>query len=460
MTILGVLTSLLCALLFFIRWDWAIAILLLSATWTAGSVINFGGSLIIPFELVLACFIIRLAITPEGRKARDFSEKWLLFGAAFILYAIAWCWIGPRIFRGSLTMLPRVGIDGQVEAQSILDFGISNIAQSLYWLAHGLFLGVVVYFGSRLQAKSVINGIAKGSFLFITICIWEIFSSHFGVYFPSSIFIDAGENDFIRQGFMGLERLQSTLPEPSMLGGVMTPVCAFFTLRYMCEAKIHLLICAALSAFVLARSLASTAYLGIIVVLVLAVVSSLTARRQFTSKSLALVMILVLSGFCSLFIVLHYLGYLDDLLFNKLQSGSAFNRGYADMEALRVFRESAGLGFGFGSYRASSLYATVLACGGLLGIAGLIGVTFQCLFNFIQPRGEYPVFILSGCLLSYLMVAGASLPDANAPIGWLLLVLFINALLEPQWRKLPSAGGRLKPSMHDLRNRHSNLQRR
>ena len=253
MTGLGILTLCICVVIFFLPWRWAISGLFLTTTWTAGSVIKISDTHLLPFELVLFCMGLRLLFTTgsgpmqnraESRGKPD-STMFYFVIIVIISYACAWSLIGPHVFAGVTTMLPRLGLDSQANALSTLEFGVSNMAQSVYWLAHGLFLLVFLWRSVIISRVDILAGMTIGSIPFLILSSWEILAIHLGFYFPYDFFHNNNESDVVLQTYMGLERLVSTLPEPSMLAGTITPICIFFLLRYLLEGGRFFLICGA-----------------------------------------------------------------------------------------------------------------------------------------------------------------------------------------------------------------------
>ena len=124
-------------------------------------------------------------------------------------------------------------------------------------------------------------------------------------------------------------------------------------------------------------------------------------------------------------------GLISGLLFEKMDSGSTENRSIANMQAWYSFIDSYGLGLGFGSFRASSLFATILVCGGIPVFCVALYLLFSAGIRLFSCKKNYASCLIGGAFFSYLIVAGASLPDANTPILWLLMAFYLHAIHAP-----------------------------
>ena len=106
-------------------------------------------------------------------------------------------------------------------------------------------------------------------------------------------------------------------------------------------------------------------------------------------------------------------------MLNKADSSSGVGRSTADALALQTFIESAGLGVGVGSTRASSFLATLLATTGLPGVLafGAFAVTLvQACYRSADNESRQLCFALIGFLIVWII----AIPDLVQATFWLV----------------------------------------
>lgn len=429
MTLLGYITLVIAVTAVFVRWEWVIAFLAITMTWNNATIYEWGPNLLKPFYLVLGVFWFRVLFDSSSGGATSNRRGLNIAGFLFVcLYAIGCSIVCPSIFEGAETLLPREGVDDQVAAMSRLSLSITNYGQAVYWSIHAVFTGILILGRSGITQRDWIRGITIGGGVFIGISIIEVVTDFAGLYFPYELFNNAGLGFMGLQQWGGFNRLQSTFMEPSSVGAYMTPIFVFFMLRFQYERKAVHAILAICAAGVLARSLSSTALVGLVLAYIISLLS-LISRSSLGGKKTGFIPYFLIAIVMGVLVYIAFdAGMVDGLLLNKMESSSGQNRTAADLIALSVFKESWGLGYGFGSFRSSSLAFTVLASGGAVVFSGLMYLVYRASCSFFRPKGDYSLWLMAGMLLSTLMIAFVSAPDANSAVLWLSLAAYLFAL--------------------------------
>lgn len=446
MTKLGILTLFLCLIPLLSPWRWVIATLFFTTSWATSAFYEAGGNIIRPFYPVLFAVAIRMLYSRKA--APGISGPRLPTGmiAGVIAYAVVSSFVCPLIFEGAETILPRDMIDEVFtdNTRSRLTLQISNFAQASYWLLHGVFLAWLLKSNVRIDDRDWIRGITVGATAFIAISLAEIACDILNAPFPYEFFVNWGDRFVGLQGVNGMTRLQSTLIEPSILAATMTPVCCFLSMRFIYERKSTMGVLALLSGIVLLRSLSTTAFLGLFFIFAICALSILYSFRSLSTQRLS--PWLLLSGGLTVLVtivVAFQLGLFELLLIEKMDSQSADSRTGADGVALEILMNSFGLGYGFGSFRASSLLTTLLGCGGLVAFGAAFLLLYHLGSRFLRPRGDYLVWLIAGTTLSELLVCFIAIPDPHSVVIWMFLFLYFY-LIHHSARRMgpaPAAGG-------------------
>ena len=98
----------------------------------------------------------------------------------------------------------------------------------------------------------------------------------------------------------------------------------------------------------------------------------------------------VLVGGTTVFAIL-YLGFynvLDSVIFSKMQGGSAAARMTWNLEAMKAFQSSPMMGVGYKNCRASSMFYTILAELGVIGIVLYIVFILSIIWPVFTKRGQ------------------------------------------------------------------------
>jgi hypothetical protein len=183
--------------------------------------------------------------------------------------------------------------------------------------------------------------------------------------------------DAFEAGNTGLMRISGTFPEASTFATFTLPLFAYHLKLWLAGRDNRWSLALAGAAFLLLLiSTSTTAYVG--VVAYLGLVGGSAALKVMLNGGLrrlmVLVLIVVLASFgvgCAVVFetdIAFRVGWIiERLVFSKMDSYSGVERAEWNMQAMRNFADTYGLGVGFGSARASSFLVVLLSNLGLFG---------------------------------------------------------------------------------------------
>lgn len=214
----------------------------------------------------------------------------------------------------------------------------------------------------------------------------------------------------------GYDRLCSLFMEASYCGCFLIGILFYFISIWKKGEKHYFIILLTLLELLLTRS--STVYLsfGICFILFL-----------FISKNKEIKKILLplcITG--CLVMLIFFPSVLDEVLFSKLQSGSANTRHYWNMNALEHFKNSIIIGTGYKSVRASSLFISLLAEIGVLGTLCYCSMNFNICINLFKKNRNTDLYISGICFAIFSIVCSQFIacPDLDFCVYWLFMFLF------------------------------------
>lgn len=210
-------------------------------------------------------------------------------------------------------------------------------------------------------------------------------------------------------------RLYSTFMEPSYCGAFL--VGAFFYI--LCEKfksneqkKFLLLLCG----IEIALTQSTTAYVSMIILIII---------FMFDSKNKKYIKYIIPIGIAVCIIMLFSGEVLNKVLFEKLGSGSAAERGLWNTKALNSFYNSIFIGSGYKSLRASSIIYSLL---GELGLIGLSVYFYTMIINFIpifKRKFECEELGAKFFLLAVIIAQCIACPDLEFSVLWFAMYLTI-----------------------------------
>lgn len=337
-------------------------------------------------------------------------QLWLL---AFTVIAVAGAFILPRLFAGVAHAMP---IRGSLDSGLFLPIypNSSNTFQAIYLVLNALIVALVSRMMVRNEADAldVVRGVTLGALCASGFGLYQLIAYYTGLPWPSD-FVNSnlGVGQFPEQVVSSVKRISATFWEPSLLS-------------YNFVGTIGLLLLGGLATrvgwLVLVVQLLSTSSVGYVAFLLLAAIWMVFASGSQQKKLRAAMagMVVIALALAADF------AFTDgkvtsSMLINKASSDSAINRSYANYLGLQSFLETWGLGVGMGSARASSLFATLLATTGVLGMATFVAFLLSLLSGSIGSAD--PIRRAFGfSLIGFSAVWLISIPDIAQPTFWLI----------------------------------------
>lgn len=338
------------------------------------------------------------------------AQLWLW---SFTAVGVIGAYVLPRLFSGMAHAMP---------VRGSLDSGLfllvyptsSNLFQAIYLLLNAMLVWLV----SRMMAREeitpadLIRGISIGALCSAGFGIYQVVAHYTGLPWPRN-FVNSniGVGQFPEQVVGNIKRITATFWEPSLLS-------------YNFVGTIGLLLLGGthrrIGFLVLAVQLMSTSSVGYVALTMLTCLWLLFARAPSEHKLGAVAIGTLLAAAA---LVLDF-AFADgtitrEMLLEKSSSSSAVNRNYANYLAFMSFIETWGLGVGFGGARASSLFATLLATTGALGVLTFLMFLLCLLRNAVSsPEVWARAFGLG--MLGFTLVWIISIPDIGQPLFWLV----------------------------------------
>lgn len=207
-------------------------------------------------------------------------------------------------------------------------------------------------------------------------------------------------------------RVMSTYMEPSYFAGFLVGSFYYFLL-YKTKRKENLvLLIAILSEIIFTFS--STAYGAFLLMGFVIIVASKDGKFRAC---------ILISGIVGFFVM--YLGFyniLDTVIFSKMETGSGITRLYWNRAAQRAFESSPIYGVGYKMSRASSLFYTLLAETGILGLATYLFVNLQIILQVFSRRTQnYDSGYQGICIavISVVVCQMIAIPDLDICTYWM-----------------------------------------
>jgi hypothetical protein len=400
MTLIGAVLIPLAIFLAFRRPEKLIAMLVFWSALQATSVLNIGQFGLSPYNLV-ACLIfarfvfrmvtqLKLVLTKRTVPLMWFY-LWAAFSAAFL----------PIVFSGLPVVVPRVALEQIIQGLTPLHIGASNFIQlALLTLNIGVFLEAQRFrknlwpvFRATIILEIVVVGL----------------QAILGDHYPYFLLNNSAEYYVAHFSSLSIvARPSGTFTEASVAGAFFTGAAAITLVGYL-NGRLKVWLClACIGATVLMGSGSGMAGFAIILILIIIKLrpwhcGSLDLAR-LRRWGLLFASILIAAVFFSSLVT-----QVTESTVGKGDSFSFLVRTSVDLAALKVFAQTKGLGVGLGSFRGSSVVATMLASIGLPGIL---------LFLWFLKRFR-PSYLVGGTLFA--MAVGV--PDISLPMLWAALIV-------------------------------------
>jgi hypothetical protein len=336
---------------------------------------------------------------------------WLL---AFSVIGVVGAVVLPRLFNGIAHAMPTRGS---------LDFGVmtpvqpsgTNYIQAFYLILNLMLFSMAarIVVTAKEGLESAMRGVALGLALACALGLYQVVAYYVGLPWPTDIInSNRGVGQFPGQMAGSIKRISSTFWEPSLLGYNFVGSLGVFLLG---ARNLRLGVVA------LCVLLLSTSSLGYFGLLALLVVWLLTDQRTASKTKWRAATAVV--AVCGVFLVIDQLALdgqvLTKMILDKTESSSGVGRNRANYLAMQTFIESAGLGVGVGSARASSFLATLLATTGLPGVLTFIGFSVSLVAACFRKADRVSIQLGYG-IVGFLIVWAIAIPDTIQPLFWFI----------------------------------------
>jgi hypothetical protein len=356
---------------------------------------------------------------------------------SLMTYVVIGAWLFPRLFAGQTSVFVQSRIRLGVAEVPLAPVS-ANISQTGYFILGGLAtIALCILLVDRDRVDQLRRGLLLWCCLHTGMGLIDLFGKLAGagdVLAPIRTATYAMLTDVREEGFA---RIVGAYSEASAFGGVSLSCLAFcYTYWRMTKSRLaHWL--TFILFFLLILSTSSTAYVGLAV---LSVPVALSLGRSLITGKLdtdeIVILALLSSGVvATVGIFLYNEGFFSPLVrlfetmvINKANSASGQERTYWNVKSLQSVVDTAGLGIGFGSSRASSWPIAVLSQIGVVGsvmmmvllaviVRGLAGLRL-----WVDPELNAVATSTRNCALAGLI--SASVAGGSANPGMIFFIAF------------------------------------
>ena len=221
-------------------------------------------------------------------------------------------------------------------------------------------------------------------------------------------------------------RICSTFMEPSYYATFLVPIYSFYFINYKKISDLPLIFFIVLEIIL---TLSTTAYLAFLIANIFLFFS------RVNDKLAKIICLCAIFGLLFLFIFCRPL--LDEVIFNKLESGSANTRYWRDYECIQAFISSPILGVGYKAVRGSSLITSILGQLGIVGALLIFSIFIIFFYLFIKnKKRNLLISNFSFCVVAVFLCLFIACPDLDMCTLWLFLMLFAVSVKNYNAKKL------------------------
>lgn len=304
----------------------------------------------------------------------------------FMIYVIGGSFILPRLFFGQTTAFVPIKLESRI-AEVPLSPVSGNATQTLYFVLNVLtFYAVSILFSKGNQIKAIRNGM----FIWATLLVVAGFTDLTGKMIGAGDLLEPIRSASysmltnVEQG--SFFRIVGPYAEASVFGAA-TVVTLAFTFTYWRGTRdaVALGLSVALLMLLL-LSTSSTAYVGAILIsipLFFSILKSSASGRISRPDlfllccGIGLIVIVIAIELYNEKILDPIWELFNTMILNKASSASGQERAYWNLRSIDSFFDTAGLGIGLGSSRASSWIVAVISQLGVVGAVVLSALTYQ-----------------------------------------------------------------------------------
>ena len=412
-------------------------IVLFTSVFSAASVLNLGGYVGVSpwlFSLVL-CVVLRLALKGHGRLklSPGYNKPAVRLFLLFVLWTVLSAACFPLIFHG-------VFID-HGSSFGPLSLRGSNMAQVLFLLATSAVYLMTVGASPEERANAQ-EWFVRGCIVSSLFAFYQLANATVHIPYPGAV-LYTSPTYMIYPAYRinGLWRLNSTFCEASEMASFLLPGAALLgwemltsRVRPWRAAAFVLIVCALLF------TMSSVAYLGLIVMFTLgaALYAVRVLRQRSISHGRLIALVLLVGSVATVATLSETAGstvekVLSSTLLDKSKSDSYRERTATHVAALHTLEDTAYMGAGWGSIRASGLAYLLL---GTVGVPGLLLFVAFYLANYLPffyrqparpgagPNQFVPAHLAVGLMLLSEFTAGS---EPVTPVLWMLLGVLATA---------------------------------
>lgn len=416
-----------------------------------------GGASILALDLTVVVLFALVMLSRGGvpqivGTMRAFGPGfWMLLLAAFSVVATLFF---PRVFAGQTEVFLIARVDGAVGITSApLRPTTGNLTQLFRMMLGALaFFALATAFRRRPDAGLVVQAMIAGTVVHFVLGWLDVASHAAGL--PKLLDVIQSANYSILDGsrMAGIKRMVGGFPEASSFGYFALGLFAFWLHYWVRQGQSRwggwMLLAATV---LLLRSTSSAAYVAVVVFGVgyagLSYASNLNrSLRKRTAgiwvSALVLAWLGVVGIFAAYELVEPVTQYLDDALFTKLEGDSGVERMGWNAQAFQNFLDTALMGAGLGSVRASSWLLACLASLGVFG-TGLFLAFLTALARQREGDDDDERAIVIGGLKSacFALLCSAMLTVPTPDLGLFFFImaglaagLARGSMLEARWR--------------------------
>jgi hypothetical protein len=376
--------------------------------------INYFIILLVIKELINILFSRKIKF-PSSERSSRILRYIFLFSLVVLLTLLM-----PLIIDGDLEIFSGKLIDLNLDTP--LYFSSSNIYKTIPLLLGFLFTYIVVIKNSSQIVLYRSVKIYLVSVFVISLWGWlQFLSNIFDINYPFFLFNSMSENIQMSEG-INVEtdvstffRITSVTQEPSHFSQIVLTVLPIFLVSFAQRKTIFSffidLLMFAIMLFIL---LFSTSSSGLISTVIMFFVFTLIA---YLNNICSVRYIVILSILISFFISVLYFNspiiqnFLNEIIFNKMESGSALERLYGITTAWDYFLQYPILGIGWGVATSHDLFVLLLANSGIIGLFSFFTMVFVVFLYSMDNvkiiskvsfyEKKYILLLLNGFIISF-----------------------------------------------------------
>lgn len=333
----------------------------------------------------------------------------------FTLIGVTGALLLPRVFEGVAHALDPRGTLNTTIATVVVPSG-TNVIQAFYLLLNVAVFSLASHFVARDRdgIRHALNGVAAGLAFACAMAVYQLVAHYTGLPWPREIInSNTGVGQFPDQMAGSLKRLTSTFWEPSLLGYNFVGCLGVFLLGKRNPVLGAVALC------VLLLSTSSLGYFGFVALLAF----WFLLQREGPTSGAKWRVALAVVALATTFIVIDQVALdgivLTNMVLNKGATSSGVSRSYANWMALQTFLESAGIGVGVGSARASSFIATIMATMGVPGLLAFAAFAATLVIACFRAGDRDSMQLFYG-LVGLLLVWAMAIPDFVQALFWFL----------------------------------------